>query len=77
MSDQSLYGATLLTTPLVDHQERKESQVDRSSYLIITMAVLIGDMCRGVLFPTLWLNVLRFGGSKEIQGIAVASFRYN
>ena len=75
MSDQSLYGATMLTASLVDHQqEREASQVDKSSYLIITMAVLIGDMCRGVLFPTLWLNVLRFGGSKEIQGIAVASF---
>ena len=48
--------------------------VDRTSFFIVLMACLIGDMARGVLFPTLYMNVVRLGGSKEMQGIAVASF---
>ena len=36
--------------------------------------IIIAEAARGVLFPTLWLNISTVGGSKVSQGIAVAAF---
>ena len=70
-----MYGATSSSSrQRYDEDVQRHDRQKSVSYFIVAMAVLIGDMARGVLFPTLWKNVLRFGGSKQIQGIAVASF---
>jgi len=48
----------------------------QSNYLslgIIGLCVLIGDMSRGIYFPTRYLNVMRYGGDKVTAGISVAS----
>ena len=50
------------------------SKKDIISSLIVASCVLIGDMARGILFPTLWLFVQSLGGNKFMQGVAVSSF---
>ena len=47
---------------------------DNWAIIIIGFCLLIGDMSRGIYFPTLYLNILRCGGDRVAQGIAVASF---
>jgi hypothetical protein len=47
---------------------------DVTSRIVIYLCVLISDMCRGVLFPTLWLLIYSLGGTKATQGIVVAAF---
>ena len=41
---------------------------DLQGYIIICMVVLIGDMARGVMYPTLWPLVSSLGGSEVTQG---------
>lgn len=44
------------------------------SAIMVVVCVLIGDMARGILFPTLWLLVLENGGNQFHQGCAVSAF---
>lgn len=44
------------------------------SMAIIALCVMIGDMTRGITFPTLWFFISSFGGNKEDLGLVVASF---
>jgi MFS family permease len=47
----------------------------RNTYTaIVVLCVLIGDMARGILFPSLWLLVKSLSGSKVYQGVAVSAF---
>ena len=41
---------------------------------INVFAVLVSDMARGILFPTLWLLVQLYNGSKTFQGVCVSLF---
>eukprot|EP01084_Bolivina_argentea_P057523 105110_1 len=47
---------------------------DRLSLNIIMLVVFVGDMQRGILFPTLWPYVRMLGGDKISQGFVVAAF---
>eukprot|EP00586_Coscinodiscus_wailesii_P022345 CAMPEP_0172508462 /NCGR_PEP_ID=MMETSP1066-20121228/212179_1 /TAXON_ID=671091 /ORGANISM="Coscinodiscus wailesii, Strain CCMP2513" /LENGTH=195 /DNA_ID=CAMNT_0013286447 /DNA_START=42 /DNA_END=626 /DNA_ORIENTATION=+ len=49
---------------------------DRTGFLIVCLVVLIGDMSRGVMFPTLWPLVESLGGTEVTQGYAVAAFSF-
>ena len=40
----------------------------------IAFACLVGDMSRGLFFPTIWLLVQRLGGQMSDQGFAIAMF---
>lgn len=53
-----------------------EGIADFRGYLIINLVVLIGDMARGVMYPTLWPLVMSFGGSEVTQGFIVAAFSF-
>lgn len=57
---------------------RKEDQQLGNQYFVSTMivyyCVLTAEMARGILFPTLWLYVSSFGGTKSFQGLAVSAF---
>jgi len=44
------------------------------SYATILFVVLVGDTARGIIFPTLWARVSRFGGSESTLGFIVAAF---
>ncbi|CAM9569306.1 unnamed protein product, partial [Chrysoparadoxa australica] len=45
-----------------------------ASLYVIMLVVLVGDMARGVMFPTLWPYVQSLGGTKVTQGYCVAAF---
>ena len=48
--------------------------VSAASWATILWTVLVGDMARGVLFPTLWPLVMSLGGDQATQGRIVACF---
>jgi len=49
---------------------------DKPGFYIVSLVVLIGDMSRGVMFPTLWPLVQSLGGTEVTQGYAVAAFSF-
>mmetsp|Transcript_15740 Transcript_15740/g.23959 ORF Transcript_15740/g.23959 Transcript_15740/m.23959 type:complete len:510 (+) Transcript_15740:151-1680(+) len=49
---------------------------DVRGFSIVCFVVLIGDMSRGVMFPTLWPLIESIGGSTITLGYAVASFSF-
>lgn len=58
-----------------NNSESENSKVQSfTSSAIIYFCVLTGESARGILFPTLWLNILSSGGNKFSQGFAVAAF---
>ena len=52
------------------------SSTDQISIMVVVICVIVGDMARGVLFPTLWLLVQALGGSAFYQGAAVSAFSF-
>jgi len=49
---------------------------DTTGFAIVCLVILIGDMSRGVMFPSLWLLVEALGGTSVTQGYAVAAFSF-
>jgi ceroid-lipofuscinosis MFS transporter 7 len=49
---------------------------DVAGFNIVCMVILIGDMSRGVFFPSLWPLVSELGGSTVTLGYAVAAFSF-
>lgn len=47
---------------------------DTTGFACICLVIFIGDMTRGVFFPSLWLFVEHLGGSPVTLGYAVAAF---
>lgn len=54
--------------------KRTSSLEDPIGFAIISFIVLLGDSCRGVLFPILWPLVEKLGGDLVVQGYTVAAF---
>jgi len=49
---------------------------DPTGFFVVCMVILIGDMSRGVMFPTLWPLIESLGGTEVNQGYAVAAFSF-
>lgn len=49
---------------------------DFPGFLCVCMVILIGDMSRGVFFPSMWPLVESLGGNKVTLGYAVAAFSF-
>lgn len=49
---------------------------DTTGFICICFVTFIGDMTRGVFFPSLWLFVEHLGGSTVTLGYAVAAFSF-
>jgi hypothetical protein len=49
---------------------------DVTGFNIVCLVILIGDMSRGVMFPTMWPLVESLGGTAVTMGYAVASFSF-
>lgn len=47
---------------------------DVTGFFIVCFVILVGDMARGVMFPTLWPLVEVLGGTTVTLGFAVAAF---
>lgn len=44
------------------------------SKYVVYLCILIGDTCRGIIFPTLWSLVSSLGGTRSTQGLVLAAF---
>ncbi|KAL3944347.1 MAG: hypothetical protein SGBAC_001594 [Bacillariaceae sp.] len=49
---------------------------DTTGFAIVCLVILVGDMSRGVMFPSLFLLVEAMGGGGVSQGYAVAAFSF-
>lgn len=49
---------------------------DTQGFAIICLVILIGDMSRGIMFPTMWPLVSLLGGSSVTLGFCVAAFSF-
>lgn len=49
---------------------------DATGFAVVCLVILVGDMARGVFFPTMWPLVSELGGSTVSLGYAVASFSF-
>lgn len=49
---------------------------DVTGFFIVCFVILVGDMARGVMFPTLWPLVDLLGGTTVTLGFAVAAFSF-
>lgn len=49
---------------------------DVPGFCVVCFVILIGDMSRGVMFPTMWPLVESLGGTTVTLGYAVASFSF-
>lgn len=64
-----------LSETLVDRIEESEREIhDVPGFLCVCAVITIGDMSRGVMFPSLWPLVQSLGGSQVFLGYAVAAF---
>lgn len=49
---------------------------DVTGFYIVCFVILLGDMSRGIMFPTLWPLVRSLGGTEVTQGYAVGAFSF-
>lgn len=49
---------------------------DMTGFSIVCLVILIGDMSRGVMFPSMWPLVSELGGSSITLGYSVAAFSF-
>ena len=49
---------------------------DVNGFAVVFLVILVGDMARGVFFPTMWPLVSELGGSTVSLGYTVASFSF-
>lgn len=49
---------------------------DTTGFSIVCLVILVGDMSRGIMFPSLWPLVSSLGGSSVTLGYSVAAFSF-
>jgi len=71
-----------------DDDENEERSIDMSSVLtadgihdvpgfcVVCLVILIGDMSRGAMFPSMWPLVEKLGGNSVTLGFCVAAFSF-
>ena len=47
---------------------------DTTGFLVVCLVILVGDMARGVFFPSMWPLVSELGGTTVSLGYSVACF---
>lgn len=57
-------------------EQTQEGIHDPAGFTIICLVILVGDMARGVMFPTMWPLVESLGGTTVTLGYCVASFSF-
>lgn len=64
------------TVLLSGHKKDADFLTDVTGFLIVCFIALVGDMARGIMFPTLWPLIKKLGGTQVSQGYAVAAFSF-
>jgi MFS transporter, ceroid-lipofuscinosis neuronal protein 7 len=49
---------------------------DMTGFICVCLVILIGDMSRGIFFPSMWPLVESLGGTKVLLGYSVAAFSF-
>jgi MFS transporter, ceroid-lipofuscinosis neuronal protein 7 len=49
---------------------------DMTGFWVACLVIFIGDMCRGVFFPSMWPLVQKLGGTQVTLGYAVAAYSF-
>lgn len=65
-----------LSTSIVESVLTADGIHDVTGFHCICMVVLIGDMSRGVMFPSMWPLVETLGGDQVLLGYSVAAFSF-
>jgi ceroid-lipofuscinosis MFS transporter 7 len=69
------YGSTSASNvDVIEERIVTDESYHFNSVVVIALVVLIADMARGILFPSLWLYIVSLSGNRVSLGIAVASF---
>jgi MFS transporter, ceroid-lipofuscinosis neuronal protein 7 len=71
----------LITNTIVMEDDENSVQTDdgihdMTGFICVCFVILIGDMSRGIFFPSMWPLVASLGGSKVLLGYAVAAFSF-
>ena len=69
--EQQTYAESILSSVLT-----ADCIADPVGFYIVCLVVLIGDMSRGAMFPTMWPLVQSIGGDTVTLGFAVAAFSF-
>lgn len=69
--EQQTYAESILSSVLT-----ADCIADPAGFYIVCLVVLIGDMSRGAMFPTMWPLVQSIGGDTVTLGYAVAAFSF-
>jgi len=69
--EQLTYAESILSSVLT-----ADCISDPAGFYVVCLVVLIGDMSRGVMFPTMWPLVESIGGDTVWLGYAVAAFSF-
>ena len=72
MDDQEIAATTSIVSSVIT----ADGISDFSGFYTVCYIVLLGDMSRGIMFPTLWPLVRSLGGTEVTQGYAVAAFSF-
>jgi len=65
-----------VSSSIVDSVMSAEGIRDVSGFYIVCFVILIGDMSRGVFFPSMWPLVDSLGGSSVLLGYSIAAFSF-
>ena len=49
---------------------------DMTGFICVCLVILIGDMSRGIFFPSMWPLVESLGGTKVLLGYSIAAFSF-
>jgi len=76
INQEKCSGITERTSLISVIDKKSESITDVTGFLIVCLLALVGDMARGIMFPTLWPLIHKLGGTTVSQGYAVAAFSF-
>lgn len=74
--DENENDALSLTPSILSSVMTADGIYDVTGFYVVCFVILLGDMSRGVMFPTMWPLVESLGGNKVTMGYAIAAFSF-
>ena len=73
-SSSSMDNNNEATCSIEQSDDEEDDKDDRVGFLLVCLVILLGDMSRGIFFPSLWPLIRMLGGSQVTLGYSVAAF---
>jgi MFS family permease len=67
---------SVMAESIVDSVLTADGIHDWAGFNVVCLVILVGDMSRGVMFPSMWPLVANLGGSTVTLGYSVAAFSF-